>query len=248
MNFKRNLSHLLVGLCLLLIFNTRAFGQEKDIDPVAVSILDKMSDVIGEIESCRFVLLKDEDHLNQDGMVERTRTRTTGMFRGPDRFMYRTTGEKGNKGYWYNGDVLTYYSYDENNYVTLPAPETSMATIDSIHVHFGMRFPAADLFYPSFTDDVIEAFDRVKFAGIKRFDGKEYLHIIADNKELNLQLWIGNDGFYMPLKYAYTFKEEQPRCVSGSFEDWELGVQLPDPVFEFNPPEGARLISILAKE
>ena len=74
MNFRRNLSHLLSGFCLLLIFNTQAFGQEKDIDPVAVSILDKMSDVIGEIESCRFVLLKDEDHINQDGMVERTRS------------------------------------------------------------------------------------------------------------------------------------------------------------------------------
>lgn len=234
---------------LILLGSVQINAQaEKDIDEVAVSLLDKMSDVIGDLESCTFKLVKDEDFINNDGMVERRRTRTTSYFKGPDRFTIRTVGNKGNKGYWYNGQTLTYYSFDENNFVVLPTPNTSIATIDSLHVTFGMRFPAADLFYPSFTDDVIEAFDRVKFAGMKQIDGNDYFHVVAENKQLIFQLWIGNDGFYLPQMFAYTIKGDQPRTVSASFEVWELGVELPDPMFEFTPPDGARLISIMAKE
>ncbi|PQB06058.1 DUF2092 domain-containing protein [Aureitalea marina] len=243
--------HLILALSVFLIFglsNHVHSQSDKDIDQVAVDILDKMSDVIGEIESCAFQLVKDEDFINDDGMVERRRTHTTSYFKGPDRFAIRSRGHKGNKGYWYNGETLTYYSFDENNYVVLPTPNTSMATIDSLHVTFGMRFPAADLFYPSFTDDVIDAFDRVKFAGMKQVDGKDYFHVVAENRQLIFQLWIGNDGFYMPQMYAYTIKGDQPRSVSATFKAWELGVELPNPMFEFTPPDGARLISIMAQE
>lgn len=246
---KKN--HLIFALCAFLILglSNQVHAQtEKDIDEVAVNLLDKMSDVIGDIESCTFRLVKDEDFVNDDGMIERRRSRTTAYLKGPDRFTFRSRGNKSNKGFWYNGETLTYYSFDENNYVVLPTPNTSMATIDSVHVTFGIRFPAADLFYPSFTDDVLEAFDRVKFAGMKQIDGQDYFHVIAENSKLIFQLWIGNDGFYLPQMYAYTIKGEQPRSVSAKFDLWELGVELPDPMFEFSPPDGARLISIMAQE
>lgn len=246
---KKNHLTLALSAFLILGLSNQIHAQtEKDIDEVAVNLLDKMSDVIGDIESCTFDLVKDEDFINEDGMVERRRNHITSYFKGPDRFAIRSKGQKGNKGFWYNGETLTYYSFDENNYVVLPTPNTSMATIDSVNVTFGIRFPAADLFYPSFTDDVIEAFDRVKFAGMKRIQGQDYFHVIAENDKLIFQLWIGNDGYYLPQMYSYTIKSAQPLAVSARFDKWELGVELPDPMFEFSPPDGARMISIMAQE
>lgn len=237
-----------ISLCLLFTLSLSGFAQTtKNIDPVAISLIDKMGSVIGGLEACSFDLNVSHDSQNLNGLWERNFDSNEVFFRGPDRMAIHSTGDKGNMGYWYNGARLTWFSFDENNYVTIPAPETIIKTIDSVNSVFGMRFPAADLFYPSFGDDLLEEFDTIVYNGIKKVQGVDCYHIIAENNSMNFQLWVENGAFYLPRKFMIFRKGSDPELTEGTFENWDTNPSLPDEIFEFTPPANSNLISIMPK-
>ncbi|MEJ2163711.1 MAG: DUF2092 domain-containing protein [Robiginitalea sp.] len=234
---------------LFLLLPVIAFSQDQqDIDPIAIRLIDKMGEVLGSLEACSFDLTTVYDEANKEGFLERKFEQNKIYFRGPDKMAIRSRGEKGNMGYWYNGSLLTWYSYDQNNYVTIPAPSTIIETIDSVNTVFGFRFPAADIMYPSFGDDILEDFDSVKFAGLKKLGDMDYFHIIAENDHYNFQLWIENGAFYLPKKYLIIKKGMAPEIEEGTFDQWITNANLPDEIFEFTPPKNADLISIMPKK
>ena len=234
---------------LLLLFPLSQFAQDqKDIDPIAIRLIDKMGEVLGSLETCSFDLNTVYDEANEQGLLERKFEQHQVYFRGPDKMAIRSRGEKGNKGYWYNGSLLTWYSYDQNNYVTIPTPSTIIETIDSVHTVFGFRFPGADIMYPSFGDDILEDFDTVKFAGLKKLGDMDYFHIIAENDTYNFQLWIENGAYYLPKKYLILKKGMAPELEEGTFDGWITNATLPDEIFEFTPPKNAALINIMPKQ
>lgn len=239
----KRLIYLLIWLPLL------GFSQEQeDIDPIAISLIDKMGAVLGSLEACSFDLETVHDQANQSGMLERNFNVHRIHMRGPDKFTVRSRGSKGNRGYWYNGSYITWYSFDENNYVTIPAPDNIIQAMDSLNTVYGMQFPAADLFYPSFADDLLAEFDRIDYIGIKTVDDVECFHIIAENDSYNFQLWIENGAYYTPKKYLILIKGAVPEIFEGTFNSWDMQSSLPDPIFEFAPPENADLISIMPKQ
>lgn len=225
------------------------FSQDqKDIDPIAIALIDKMGAVIGSLEACSFDLETVHDEVNQSGMLERHFDVHRILLRGPDRFTIRSRGSKGNRGYWYNGSYLTWYSFDENNYVTIPAPTDIIHAIDSLNTTYGLQFPGADIFYPSFADDLLAEFENIAYAGIKTVEGVECFHIIAENDSYNFQLWIENGAYYMPRKYLILIKGEVPEIFEGTFDSWDTQAALPDAIFEFIPPKNAELISIMPRQ
>jgi hypothetical protein len=237
-----------IALCLFLLTSLSGVSQKtKNIDPIAISLIDKMGSVIGGMEACSFKFLSVEDSQNPDGLWERNFDTHSVFFRGPDRMAIHSQGNKGNAGYWYNGEFITWYSFDQNNYVTVPAPETIIKTIDSLNNVFGMRFPGADLFYPSFGDDLIEEFDTIVYTGIKSVEGEDCYHIIAENDAMNFQLWIEQGAFYLPKKFLVFNKGNEHFLTEGTFENWDTNPSLPDEIFEFTPPENSALISIMPK-
>lgn len=241
------MKHFLLSLAFIASFSCYA-QTDKNIDHVALNLIDKMGMVIGSMEACSFDYNSIDDSPNIDGLLERKFDSHKVYFRGPDRMAIHSRGNSGNQGYWYNGKLITWFSYDENNYVTIPAPETIIKTIDSVNAVFGMRFPAADLFYPSFGDDVVENFDTVVFNGIKSVEGVDCFHIIAENDTMNFQLWIENGTFYLPKKILIIHKGGEYELTEGTFENWDTNPSLPDEIFEFAPPEYADLISIMPKQ
>ena len=235
-------------LFLLVMLPLPGVSQDsKEVDPIAIALIDKMGEVLGDMEACSFLLSTVHDEENETGMLERSFDSHRIYMRGPDRFTVRSQGNKGTRGYWYNGAFLTWYSFDENNFVTIPAPATSLSTIDSVNATFGLQFPGADILYPSFGDDILEAFSNIRYAGIKSIGDAECFHIIAENDTHNFQLWIENGAFYLPRKYLILRKGSSPEIFEGTFESWDTGAQLPDGIFEFTPPKNADLISIMPK-
>ena len=233
---------------LLLLLPLFGFSQsQKDVDTIAIAIIDKMGEVLGSLEAVSFDLSTVNDETNEAGMLERRFNSHRVFMRGPDRFTIRSHGEKGNRGYWYNGSFMTWYSYDENNYVTLPAQGSIINAIDSVNTTFGIQFPGVDILYPSFADDLIAEFDQIQYVGIKDVGDTECLHLIAENKTLNFQLWIENGAFYLPKKYLIFKKGDAPEANEGTFSNWDTNVALPDAIFEFTPPKNATLISIMPK-
>ena len=236
---------LIIPLLLLSIFG---YSQEvKDIDSTAIFILDKMGQVIGDLESVSFNLKNSTDKLNADRNIVKNYSSSTISFSGPDRLHIRMEGTKGKSDFYYDGAYLSFYNYLENNYVTLDAPESTLEMIDQMHLDYDFQFPAADFFYPSLTDDMIEQFMSIKFLGKTAVDGEECYHIMATNEDLNVQLWISNKTYLLPKRFVLIYKNKSNLQYESTFSNWILNPNIPDAVFDFMPPPNTKLISILKK-
>lgn len=216
-------------------------------DSTAIYIIEKMSSVIGELESCSFEFSSSSDELNMDNNLVKKFSVSKVSMAGPNKLLVQIKNEKGLKGFWYDGLHMTFYSYDENNYVTLEAPETIMEMIDEMHVEYGFDFPAADFFYPSLTQDIIEGFDTLEFLGKKEIDGEICYHIMANNKKMNVQMWISNSLYVLPKRFLVINKEKGNLQYEGNFDNWQINQAIPNSMFNFLPPPNSKLISILQK-
>jgi len=247
-------------ICFSIPFISRSQSDvEADstvVDPVAVLILDRMSEVIGELHSCSYSLQTSYDMQDSSfffptrglGLVKQFREEEVYMV-GPDKMLVNSNGDGGHKGYWYNGDTLTYYSYSENNFARVDAPDSSiLETIYTIHEDYGLDFPAADFFNPYFTDDLLLQSDKVLYMGTSQLNGKDCFRIIAAGKTMNVQLWISDDALTLPQKMVivYLDEEDSPQ-YEATFSDWQLNPDLPNALFDFLPPPGASEIILVPK-
>lgn len=235
-------------LTLLVTPFFMVYSQEtKQHDSTAIFILDKMADVLGDLQSVTFELDNSTDLFDSDNNIEKQYSSSVVSFSGPDKLRVIIEGTDGKKGFWYDGIYLSFYNFDENNYVTLEAPETTLEMIDEMHVNYDFQFPAADFFYPNFTDDMMEQFDSIKFLGKKTIDNEECYHIMATNGELNVQLWISNETYLLPKHFVIVYKNKSNLQYESTFSNWIINPDIPDAVFDFLPPPKANLISILKK-
>lgn len=250
MNMKKII---IVGFAAILPL--QVIAQETEADPVAVLILDRMSQVIGELGSCSFTLDTSHDiqdntfFLPEDGLgpVKHFATHTVYMV-GPDMMLVDTHGDRGHQGYWYKGDSLTYYSYDENNFGIVRTPENIIDMIYSVHEMYGIEFPAADFFNPYFTDDLLAQCNKLRYLGTAILGGKECFRIVASGEEKNVQLWISNDALTLPKKMVIVyFKEERNPQYEVTFSNWQLNPELPGALFDFMPPPEASQIILVSK-
>jgi hypothetical protein len=228
-----------------MLVSLTALSQPANVDSVAVMILDRMSGVIGDLYSCSFRLSTSSDVNSFDnGTIKQLETNDVYMV-GPDKMLIHSYGERGHRGYWYNGEQLVYYSFDENNFATIATPSNIISTIDTINKDYGIEFPAADFFYPTFTDDILAAYNNVVYLGLKQVDNQECFHILASNKDVSLQIWIANDAYNLPKKFIFTYKNKGNMQYEGTFSNFLLNPEIPATVFEFLPPPMASKIDIL---
>lgn len=240
---KKNL--LLLPLLLLSFFG---FTQEvKEIDSTAVFLLDKMGEVIGDLESVSFKSNNSADELDANKNILKHYSTSVLSFSGSNKLRIRTEGTKGKKGMYYDGSHLSYYNFDENNYITLDAPESTLEMIDKMHLDYNFNFPAADFFYPSFTDDMLEQFSTIKYLGSEFIDGEECYRIMATNDEMNVQLWLSNGTYLLPKRFVIIYKNKSNLQYESTFSSWIINPNIPNSTFDFLPPPHAKLISILKK-
>jgi len=238
---------------LLFLFFAGLFSpvqsQEKSYDTIAVVILDHMSAIVGDMVSCRFNLDVETDLADPDlGLITNHETCDV-AFDGPDKMLMHIRGDKGHRGYWYSGKSLTWYSFTENNYVVIDAPDNTIAMIDTINSLYGIDFPAVDFFYPTFTDDLISQCDYIAFKGKTRLMDKSCLQIVARNEKMTMQFWISDEMMFLPVKMVIDYNEKsQIRRYEATFSNWQINPGFPQPMFEFAIPTGARPISILPQK
>lgn len=224
------------------------FAQGTKIDSTAVLLLDRMSSIIGDLSSCSYNLNTSYDTLDPDYGLIKQFSKYEVYMSGPDKMVVISEGARGHNQFWYNGSQLSYYSYDENNFAVMDAPPTILQTIDSVNKNFGVEFPAADFFYPTFTDDLIKNSDQIAYLGQTRIMGKNCFQILASSKETIIQIWISNDAFNLPLRYAIVYRNMvgNPQ-YEATFSDWKINPDLPAEMFNFLPPAGATKIRMVPK-
>ena len=73
----------------------------RQIDSAAVYLLDRMADIIGELEAVSFVLETATDRLDDKQKIETHYSVSQVSMEGPDKMVFQTKGDKGKIGFWY---------------------------------------------------------------------------------------------------------------------------------------------------
>src|ERR1700712_4798047 len=166
-----------ISVLLIAFASLSAEAQSNRVDTVAVSILDHMSAVIGDLGSCSVKVKSNYDVSSQTfGLIKHANVEQVYMH-GPDKLLVQSEGDKGSRSFYYNGKTLSYYSMDKNQFAQVNAPSNIMDMIDTVHKSYGIEFPIADFFYPAFVDDIIAESKNLAFLGMTNVDGKECFHI-----------------------------------------------------------------------
>jgi len=234
-----------ISFILLAAYSINTSAQ---IDSAAIAILDNMSDVVTDLESCSFTLKTEYDMYNIDlGLVKHSDIAKV-YLKAPDKLLVNRKGDKGNKNFYYDGKTFTYFSADNNQYADMPAPPTIMETIDSISSYYGVEFPAADIFYTDLVDSLLENSNIISLLGFTNIYDKECYHIAGRTQKITYQIWIANDGTFLPVKMAivYTSKTGQPQ-YEAVFQEWSVNPVLEDSMFNFAAPPDAVKIKFLKK-
>lgn len=230
---------------LICLLSAQLKAQSSRIDTVAVSILDKMSAMIGELSSCSATVHANYDVSSQElGLVKHSDEEQV-YVGGADKLLVRSEGDRGSKQMLYNGKTLTYYSADKNHYAQVNAPSSLIEMIDYMNKEYGIVFPAADFLYPGFVDDILADASTLMLLGTTKVDGKNCFHIAGTAKDKTFQFWIADDAFSLPLKMVivYTGKPLNPQ-YEARYTDWQVNPKLPASIFEFNPPPFAKKIKM----
>jgi hypothetical protein len=217
-------------------------------DTVALMLMDRMSATISELTSCRYTADVAQDEWNNElGMLKRLQC-TEALMVGPDRMHVRVKGDRNDQGYWYNGVQVAYYSFTEHNFGFMEAPDNIMDMITEVNRRYAVDFPAADLFYPTFVEDVMASCPIIRYLGKSTVNGTPCYKVAAKGRDIALQLWIADDATMLPMKFVLTtMRDGHELAYDCTFTSWELNPDLPMALFEFMPPPGARPIRIMAR-
>lgn len=216
------------------------------IDTVAVAILDKMSAMIGDLNSCGVTVKSNYDINSRElGLVKHSDEDQL-FLHGPDKLLLRSEGDKGSRDFYFNGKTLSYYSLDKNQFGQIETPVSLMEMIDTVNKLYGIEFPVADFFYPTFVDDLLAESKNLVYLGLTKVDGKECFHIAGTAADKTFQFWIANDAYYLPVKMVivYTSKELNPQ-YEAVLSNWQVNPSLPDALFEFTAPPKAKRIKLI---
>ena len=223
-----------------------AQAQSRRIDTVAVGILDKMSATIGDLASCSVVIHANYDIVSSElGLVKHS-DEVELFLHGPDKLLERSEGDRGTRSFIYNGTTLSYYSQDKNQYGQIPATGNLVSMIDTVNKEYGIEFPGADFFYPTFVDDIMMESKALVYLGLTRVGGKECFHIAGVGQDKTYQFWVSNDAWCLPMKMVIVYTEGgQNRQYEATMTDWQINPGLPDALFEFTAPPRARKIKLV---
>lgn len=226
--------------------NDKGIVSAGEYDTRAIAALDDLTDVIGELESTSFTLKAAKSQRLGADDWHTVNTESDIYMRGPDRLYIHTTGEQINRGLWYNGSELSTFSFTKNSYDTIPVSGDIIEAIDYIHNKYGVDFPAADFFYPTLTDDIIEDFDRVYYMGEQQSGDVTYLLIEASNENQRLNIWI-DKSTSLPSKFEI-FSEENETYYIAEFLNWKINPSIGDVVFDFLAPSDSSRVPLTAKD
>jgi hypothetical protein len=216
----------------------------KEYDTRAVAILDSLTSVVGNLKSCSFSLKTEfrESDDNKLLFIEHDI-----YMRGPDKMYIHSDGDRGEKGYWYNGTQLAFLNFDKSIFDTIQVPNNIISAIDYVHNEYGVDFPAADFFYPTLTDDIIENYNRIYYIGDVKVGDTECVAVSATNNNESLYIWV-NKETYLPYKMVIAQKEESSKIFESTFSNWIVNPKLPDVLFKFTPRSTSKRVKLNSKK
>ena len=217
------------------------------VEPRADQLVRQMSDRLAKAAAFAVEAEEVYDEVpDQSPRVQLTAIRRA-VVRRPDRFAGDVSGDALNRSFWYDGKTLTALDKEQNVWTSGAVPPTIDGALDWAFDTTGTVVPLADFAYADVYARLMEGVERGVYLGIHEAGGVPCHHLSFEQATIDWQLWIdaGPEPLPRKLVIAYKTEDEVPQ-YSVTFRKWNLQASVPDELFRFEPPEGARRVEIPA--
>jgi hypothetical protein len=249
----------LVPFAAALLLAGAAFAQEpppppvdpepapvpRVVEPRVEELVKKMSDLL--VSSKAFALEAEEvyDEVPEDAPRTQLTSHRHVALRRPDRLAGTTSGDAINRSVWYDGTTLTALDDAQNVYVRMDVPPTIDGAMDTALDRTGMVIPLADFLYSDVYDRLMGGVQRGVYLGVHDVGGIPCHHLAFEQETIDWQLWIDAGPQPLPRKLVIAYKTEDdvPQYMV-TIRKWNLAAQVPDEMFQFQPPAGARKVEL----
>jgi len=124
-------------------------------------------------------------------------------------------------------------------------PPTIDEALDWVFDQTGTVVPLADFLYADVYDRMMGQVQRGVYLGIHEAAGVPCHHLSFEQATIDWQLWIDAGGDPLPRKLVITYKtEDEVPQYSVTIRKWNLEATLPEALFRFAPPEGAKRVEV----
>jgi hypothetical protein len=240
----------LAGLIATLVLSVGAVvADETDapaVDPKAEEVLRETARYLSQAKSIGFAFQESFDEIDETGLrMQYSNTRRVGL-RRPDKLAAQSQGDTIDREFRYNGRKAALFDRRHNAYALLEeAPETVEGLLAYLTNRFGFVVPLEDLLYADLYESVMSRADRVAYLGIHNVGEFKCHHLALAQDVVDWQIWIEAGTTPIPRKVVINYKQEPGNPgYQALITDWRVDVELPDALFEFSPPAGARQIEI----
>ena len=226
-----------------------ATQAERDLSGVSAEadgILRKMSNYMRSLQAFSFDATHSTDVVLDSGQKLAMTANSQVKVRRPDKLRSDRRGEKYDVSFFYDGGTVTLYGRQANVYARTPAPPNLDRMIDFARDKLDLDAPGADLLYGDPYKALMEDVVAGMRVGTAMVDGVRCHHLAYRGHQVDWQLWIEDGPRPVPHKYVITTKDVKslPQYTV-ELHNWNTSATLPDDVFVFVPPAGARRIEFL---
>jgi hypothetical protein len=217
------------------------------VEPRVQELMHRMSARLAQVTA----LALEAEEVYDEVPADRPRTQLMNVrrvaMRRPDRLAADASGDAQNRAFWYDGRTASSLDREQNVWASGTVPPTVDAALDWVFDQTGTVVPLADFLYADVYDRMMGQVQRGVYLGIHEAAGVPCHHLSFEQATIDWQLWIdaGPDPLPRKLVIAYKTEDEVPQ-YSVTIHKWNVKADLPEALFQFTPPAGAKRVEIAA--
>ena len=217
------------------------------VEPRVQELVRQMSDRLARVTALALEAEEVFDEVPPDAPRRQlTSVRRVAMQR-PDRLVGDASGDALNRSFWYDGQTFSALDREQHVWAGGEVPPTIDAALDWVFDQTGTVIPLADFLYADVYDRLMGDVQRGVYLGIHEAAGVPCHHLSFEQATIDWQLWIDAGREPLPRKLVISYKtEDEVPQYSVTIRTWNLDARLPEALFRFTPPEGAKRVEIPA--
>jgi hypothetical protein len=219
-----------------------SFAEENErIDAKAMSILEEMSEYLGDADEFSFKASARYEYLLNTGEKIEYGQNVSAAIERSKRVHVSVDGDVTAREFTFDGKKATLLDRDSLEYATTAISGDIDKAVRTLIEKHGVTAPLADFLLEDSYKALSDGLDSATYVGIGEIDGTLCHHLaFRHDDRVDWQVWVDAGKTRAPRRFVivYTSAEGSPE-FRANLSDWNFSERFPDGMFSFSPPEGA---------
>ena len=217
------------------------------VEPRVDELVRAMSDRLARAEALALEAEEVYDEVPEDSPRQQLTSTRGVVLRRPNRLAGDTTGDAIHRSFYYDGSTFSAIDREQNVWASGNVPPTIDEALDWVFDQTGTVLPLADFLYGDVYSRLMGSVQRGAYLGIHDVAGVACHHLSFEQATIDWQLWIDAGAEPLPRKLVIAYKtEDEVPQYSVTIRKWNLKAKVPEQIFRFEAPEGARRVDVAA--